>query len=75
MRTAAELREAALAGRLASVPGIGPKTERKLVRALQEPQRPARPARTLLLHRALALLEGVAAAIDGEVAGDGAPSP
>ena len=34
VRTAAELREAAAAGRLKSVPGIGPKTEQRLLEAL-----------------------------------------
>src|SRR5438105_4505823 len=40
IRTAAELREAAAAGRLRSVPGIGPKTEQKLVAALALEERP-----------------------------------
>lgn len=67
--TADEFREAAKAGRLRSVPGIGPQTERRLLEALDkegvEPQ-----ARGMLLNRARALLEEIAATLDGEVAGD-----
>jgi DNA polymerase (family 10) len=69
VRTAGELREAAEAGRLASVPGVGPSTERKLLAGLaREPE--ARPSRALLLSRSRALLESIAAAVGGEVAGD-----
>jgi DNA polymerase (family 10) len=69
VRTMDELREAAAKGRLASVPGIGPKTEAKL-RAGLEQERPATPRRGMLLNRARALLEGIAQAIGGEIAGD-----
>jgi len=69
VRTAAEFREAAADGRLKSVPGIGPKTEAKLLAALAQAERP-RPRRGLTLNRALALIEGVALALDGEIAGD-----
>ena len=69
VRTADELREAAAAGRLRSVPGVGPKTEARLLDALAREAQP-RPRRGLLLNRASELLGGVAAAIDGEVAGD-----
>jgi DNA polymerase (family X) len=69
VRTAAELREAAEAGRLASVPGVGPHTERKLIAGLAR-QHDAAPRRGLLLNRSRALLEGIAAAVGGEVAGD-----
>ncbi len=41
IRTADELREAAAAGRLASVPGIGPKTEARLREALASERRAA----------------------------------
>jgi DNA polymerase (family 10) len=69
VRTAAELREAAAAGRLRDVPGIGPKTETRLLEALtREPEPRARHG--LLLNRALELTGGVAAALAGEVAGD-----
>jgi DNA polymerase (family 10) len=67
--TAAELREAATAGRLRGVAGIGPKTEARLVEALGRKPEP-RPPRGLLLHRARELVGGVAAAVHGEVAGD-----
>jgi DNA polymerase (family 10) len=69
IRTAAELRKAAADGRLRDVPGVGPKTEARLLEALaQEPE--PRPRRGLLLNRARELLDGVAAALGGEVAGD-----
>ena len=68
VRTAPELREAAAAGRLRSVPGIGPKREARLLDALAREGEP-RP-RALLLNRAWELAGGVAAALGGEVAGD-----
>jgi DNA polymerase (family 10) len=69
VRTADELREAAAAGRLRAVPGIGPKTEAQLREALAAP--PGSRTRTgLLLNRARELVGGVAAALGGEVAGD-----
>jgi DNA polymerase (family X) len=69
VRTVNEFREAAAEGRLAEVPGIGPKTEAKLLAALAEAEHP-RPRRGMLLNRARALLEGIAQALDGEIAGD-----
>ena len=69
VRTAAELREAAAAGRLRSVPGIGPKTEQKLLAALESPE-PTRPRRGMLLSRARTLVEELARALGGEPAGD-----
>ncbi|MGH3102714.1 MAG: helix-hairpin-helix domain-containing protein, partial [Gaiellaceae bacterium] len=68
VRTARELRAAAAAGRLTTVPGIGPKTERKLRERLERSERP-RPRRGLLLNRAWALAAGIADALGGEVAG------
>jgi DNA polymerase (family X) len=68
VRTPDELREAARAGRLREVPGIGPKTERTLLARLEQP-RPA-PARGLTLDRARVLVEEIAAALDGEPAGE-----
>jgi DNA polymerase (family 10) len=69
VRTLDELREAADAGRLLEVPGIGPKTERKLRAALaREPTRP--PERALLLNRARALVGDVAEGLGAEPAGD-----
>jgi DNA polymerase (family X) len=69
VRTAAELREAAAAGRLRDVPGIGPKIEAQLLEALASEGEP-RPRRGLLLNRAWELVGGIAAALDGAVAGD-----
>jgi DNA polymerase (family X) len=67
--TADELREAAAAGRLRTVPGIGPKTEARLLEALARESEPL-PRPGLLLDRAWELVGGVAAALDGEAAGD-----
>src|SRR2546421_4635176 len=69
VRTADELREAAAAGRLRTVPGIGPKIEAQLLEALAREAEP-RPRRGLLLNRAWELVGGLAAALDGEPAGD-----
>ena len=69
VRTADELRAAAAAGRLAGVPGIGPKTEARLREALAREGDP-RPRRGLLLNHAWPLVEGIADALEGEVAGD-----
>jgi DNA polymerase (family 10) len=69
VRTADELREAAAAGRLRSVPGIGPKTEAQLLEALAREAEP-RPRQGLLLNRALELVGGIASALDGHAAGD-----
>jgi DNA polymerase (family X) len=66
--TADELRQAAREGRLKDVPGIGPKTEQRVLARLESPERPRR--RGLLLNRARALLEEIAGAFGGEVAGD-----
>ena len=69
VETAGEFREAALAGRLQEVRGVGPATERKLVERLQ--QGAGRAARAgLLLPRARELVGGIAEALGGEVAGD-----
>jgi DNA polymerase (family X) len=69
VRTLEELRKAAAEGRLRDVPGIGPLTERKLIEALERGV-PAAPQRGMLLNRARALLEGIAGALGGEIAGD-----
>jgi DNA polymerase (family X) len=66
VRTADDLREAAAAGRLRTVPGIGPKTEARLLAALAREAEPRR--RGLLLNRAWELVGGIAAALDGEPA-------
>jgi len=66
--TADEFREAARAGRLTSVAGIGPQTERRLLERLEREGRPQRKG--MLLNRARGLLEEIAGALGGEVAGD-----
>jgi DNA polymerase (family 10) len=69
IHTAEEFRDAAAEGRLRAVPGIGPKTEARLLGALAREDEPE-PARGLLLPRAGELVEGIAAALGGEAAGD-----
>jgi DNA polymerase (family 10) len=69
VRTPDELREAAAAGRLRTIRGIGPKTEARLLEALAREAEP-RPQRALLLNRAWELVGAIAAALDGEAAGD-----
>ena len=69
IRTAEEFREAAAAGRLRDVPGVGPKTEAQLLEALRSEADP-RPRRGLLLNAGLKLVGGVADALGGEPAGD-----
>jgi DNA polymerase (family 10) len=69
VRTLAELRAAAEAGRLREVPGIGPETERKLLAALAgEPRTTS--SRPLTLNRSRELVESIAAALGGVGAGD-----
>jgi DNA polymerase (family 10) len=67
--TAGELRDAAAAGRLRTVPGIGPKREAQLLDALAR-EGPAGPQRGLLLNRAWELVGSVAVGLGGEAAGD-----
>ena len=69
IRTAGELREAAAAGRLRDVPGIGPKTEAQIVSALAR-ETEARSPRGVWLNRAWDLVGGIARALDAEPAGD-----
>jgi DNA polymerase (family X) len=69
VRTAAELREAAAAGRLREVPGIGPRNEAKLLAALEREGEPRAP-RGLLLHRARRLVAEIAEQLGGTPAGD-----
>jgi DNA polymerase (family X) len=67
VRTAAEFREAAAAGRLRGVRGVGAMTEARLLEGLsREPQ----PRQGLRLNRALELVGGIASALGGTVAGD-----
>jgi DNA polymerase (family 10) len=63
-----EFRAAARSGRLREVPGIGPKTEKRMQERLETPSR--RERRGLLLNRARALVESIAEALGGEPAGD-----
>ena len=69
IRTLAELREAAAAGKLDSVRGIGPKTAARIESGLADLST-ARPRRGMTLNRARALVGEVAAALGGEPAGD-----
>ena len=68
IRTVEEFRAAAVEGRLREVPGIGPKTEEKIVAALQRGV--AAPSRPVLLPRARALVEQLAGELGGVAAGD-----
>jgi DNA polymerase (family 10) len=68
IRRADELREAAAAGRLRDVKGIGPSTEAKILAGLAREQQRAR--RGMLIHRARLLAEQVAAELDATVAGE-----
>jgi DNA polymerase (family X) len=67
VRTADEFRTAAREGRLQEAPGLGPTTERRLLDQLEQP---VPEARDVLLNQARALVEGIATALGGEVAGD-----
>jgi DNA polymerase (family 10) len=69
VRTADEFREAAAAGRLRSVPGVGAKTEARLLEGLQREGEP-QPRMSLRLNQAWDLVGGVASALDGHAAGD-----
>jgi DNA polymerase (family 10) len=69
VQTADEFRDAAKSGRLRTVPGIGPKTEARLLEALAREHEP-RPRQGLLLNRAKELIEAIATALDGVAAGD-----
>jgi DNA polymerase (family 10) len=64
VRTADELREAIAEGRLRTAPGVGPKTEAKLLEGLAREHDP-RPRQGLRLNRAWELVGAVAAAMDG----------
>lgn len=69
VRTADEFREAAAAGRLRSVPGVGAITEARLLEGLQREGEP-QPRMSLRLNQAWDLVGGVASALDGHAAGD-----
>jgi DNA polymerase (family 10) len=71
VRTADEFREAAAAGKLRGVPGVGPKIEARILEALAGAAvEPTQPRQGLLLNRARELVDGVAAALDATIAGD-----
>ncbi len=69
VRTVEGFRQAVAAGRLSGVPGIGPKTEAKIVAGLRQ-KRPPRPRRGLLLNHSRALVEAISESLGGEPAGD-----
>ncbi len=69
VRTLAELREAVAAGRLQQVRGVGPKTAERIRTGL-ETLAETRPRRGMLLHRARALVDELAAGLGGIGAGD-----
>jgi DNA polymerase (family X) len=66
--SADEFRTAAREGRLTSVSGIGPQTERRMLDALAREGRPQRKG--MLLNRARSLVEEIAEGVGGEPAGD-----
>ena len=66
--TVEELREAAAAGRLREVPGIGPRREQTILAALAAPR--PRQARPLRLNRARELADSIASSLGGVAAGD-----
>jgi len=68
IETVDEFRQAASEGRLRSAPGVGPATEAKLLDRLHA--QVDRPARGLTLNRSRPLVEGIAAALGGDVACD-----
>jgi DNA polymerase (family X) len=68
IRSAADLRAAAEAGRLRDAPGIGPATEAKVLAGLAQEPQPAR--RGLTRNRALALAAAIAAPLDAVAAGE-----
>jgi DNA polymerase (family 10) len=69
VRSAEEFRAAAAQGRLKTAPGVGEKTEARLLEALAREGEP-RPRRALLLNRARELVSEIAGALGGEAAGD-----
>jgi DNA polymerase (family 10) len=68
--TAEAFRAAVEEGRLAAVPGVGPKTEKRIRDALERPAPTRRGRAAPLLHRSRALLERIATALGGVPAGD-----
>jgi DNA polymerase (family X) len=70
VRTPEELRAAAAEGRLRSVPGVGPRTEARLLDALARGGDRGEDRPALRLNQAWELVGGIADALGGEPAGD-----
>ena len=68
VETPDDFRNAALEGKLRTAPGVGPATEAKILDRLHKEV--DRPARGLTLNRARPLIDDIAAALGGELAGD-----
>jgi DNA polymerase (family 10) len=68
VETPDDFRRAALEGRLRAAPGVGPATEAKILERLRS--RAERPRSGLTVNRARPLVEEIAEALGGEVAGD-----
>ena len=68
LRSVDEFRAAAASGRLREAPSVGPKTEARILAALERDVRA--PSKPLLLSRARALVDRIAAALGGVAAGD-----
>ncbi len=68
VQTPDDFRRAAGEGRLREAPGIGPATEAKILERLRAGAE--RPPRGLTINRARALVEEIACALGGEIAGD-----
>ncbi len=66
VRTPEEFRAAVAAGRLRTVAGVGPSLQARVIDALAQEGR----APGVTLDRARALVDGIAAALDGQAAGD-----
>ena len=67
LRSADDLRDAIMSGRVRSVPGVGPTTEKRLRAAIQ---RPPTPRAGLTLARSRPLSAAIASRLGGEIAGD-----
>ena len=68
VQTPDDFRRAAREGRLREAPGIGPATEAKILERLRAGAE--RPPRGLTINRARPLVEEIASALGGEIAGD-----
>jgi len=68
VETPDEFRRAAAEGRLRAAPGVGPVTEAKILERLRSGTE--RPRRGLTINRARPLVEEIASALGGELAGD-----